>query len=77
MEIDPNDGGGNNWITSKAIDSFKTWVMYKPPAVGSQPVTWIPMSSYTWHWNGTANYLPPWALDGSEDGQVDSAPAED
>ena len=50
----PASGGGNDWYYTRASDSFQTWAMFKPPSKDSQPTTWIPMASYTWSWNGTA-----------------------
>ena len=40
-----------------ANDSFKTWVMYMPPAVGSQGTVWIPLKSYTWNWSATVSWM--------------------
>lgn len=64
------------WTRSKAIDSLKTWVMFRPPANGSQNTTWVPMASYEWSWHGDANYVSgSWVLSpkGSQVGNVDDA----
>lgn len=48
---------GINWNKATAQDTFKTWAMYRPPAVGTQPTTWIPIASYTWRWQGIATLI--------------------
>lgn len=48
------DMGGNLWDDAAASDALETWVMYKPPQVGSQGTCWIPMAHYTWDWSGEA-----------------------
>lgn len=55
LTFDPNDGGGTDWHLLTVADSFETWAMYKPPQVGSQGTTWIPIAKYTWNWSGTAD----------------------
>lgn len=50
----PGDGGGGDWYKAVANDSFKVWLMFRPPAVAGQGTTWIPLASYTWYWSGTA-----------------------
>ena len=46
----------DHWTLSTANDTFETWSMYKPPPVGTQRTTWIPMARYTWAWKGTATW---------------------
>ena len=71
------------WYRSKADDSFQTWAMYRPPALGNQPTTYIPIARYTWAWNGEAsrtfnnntNAFNPWQLISSGGGMM-GAPEE-
>ena len=51
-------GNPNNTLTKlTAHDILKTWVMYNPPAVGSQNTVWVPLANYTWSWSGTVSWL--------------------
>lgn len=60
---DPGDGGGHDWYSASANDSFQVWAMFQPPSQDGQPTTWIPMARYTWSWNGSASKVGgQWAL---------------
>lgn len=54
LNLNLTDGGGNDWYRSTADDSFKTWVMFKPPSKDGQPRVWIPLFRLDWNWNGAA-----------------------
>lgn len=54
LNWNPGDGGGADWYLAEAADSFKVWAMYRPPAVSGQATEWIPIASYEWSWEGTA-----------------------
>ncbi len=45
------------WTKSTAHDTFKTWVMYKPPKVGDLKHVWIPLVQFEWHWKAEAHFL--------------------
>jgi hypothetical protein len=68
------------WHNSTASDSFQTYVMYRPPAQGGQPTTWIPIARYTWTWKGAAERTfangiwSAYSLDPGSRGTVTSAP---
>lgn len=72
----PGDSGGTDWYSVDANDSFKVWLMYKPPAVGGQAAEWVPISSYLWSWSGAADKQGGlWALtqgSGSSQGVKDA-----
>jgi hypothetical protein len=58
-------GGNPNGTLTKltAYDTLTTWVMYNPPAVGSQGTVWVPLSDYAWSWSGTVSWLnAKWTL---------------
>ena len=72
----------HTWYRSKASDTFQTFAMYRPPpAVGSQPTTYIPIARYTWAWHGEAtrtqipntNQFNPWQLVSSGGGASGAA----
>ena len=46
---------GFNTVTFS--DKFGTWVMYKPPAVGSQGTIWVPLQSYSWSCSSTVQWI--------------------
>ena len=54
LSLNLTDGGGNDWYSSTANDSFKTWVMFKPPSKDGQPTVWIPLHRLEWSWDGAA-----------------------
>lgn len=49
-----DDGGGTDWYLGTASDSFRTYLMYRPPIVGNQSTVWVPLSRISWGWRGTA-----------------------
>ena len=48
-----NFNGYQGYNKIYANDTFTTWVMYNPPAVGSQGTVWVPLKSYTWGFSCT------------------------
>ncbi|MCG9895243.1 MAG: hypothetical protein MH204_07195 [Fimbriimonadaceae bacterium] len=46
------------WYESSASDSFKTFLMYKPPSAGGMDSVWVPLSRHDWSWQGTAIRTP-------------------
>jgi len=45
------DGGGNDWRTAFAGDTFQTWLMFKPSSTGA---IWVPLQQLGWSWTATA-----------------------
>lgn len=63
LEWNPGDGGGADWYKAEANDSFVTWAMYRPPAVGGQGTEWIPIAKYEWSWQAVAEkQLGVWVI---------------
>ena len=59
VSVPDRDNGGMDWRRAVAVDSMETWLMYMPPSKDRQRTIWIPMASYTWGWNGTAEKKGP------------------
>jgi hypothetical protein len=72
----------HTWHDSRAVDSFMTWLMYKPPSSAGQPTTYIPIARYTWSWGGQAkrtysnNSWGPFALQAGAYGGMNDPPVE-
>lgn len=44
------------WTKSTAHDTFKTWVMYRPPQNNNLGHVWIPIAKFEWNWKAEANW---------------------
>ena len=54
------------WNTAVRNDSFITWVMYRPPVVGTQGHIWVPLENYSWSVSFTLQWLNnQWAMTAS------------
>lgn len=51
-----NSPADQGFTSAGESDSFGTWVMYKPPAVGSQGTIWVPLQTYGWSWSFTSQW---------------------
>ena len=64
------------WNTATRHDQFTTWVMYKPPAFGTQGAIWVPLQSYSWDWSCTIQWLNnQWTITASNPSATTRAPA--
>ncbi|RYG35562.1 hypothetical protein EON81_12390 [bacterium] len=84
VEYAPQDLGGSDWYRSEAHDRFRTFVMYRPPAVNlgignNLNTVWVPIATYEWEWNGIATKTSgQWYLDlNQSSGSVTAVPRED
>ena len=57
-----NKTADQGFTTVAVHDKFSTWVMYNPPAVGSQGTIWVPLQSYAWDWAFTSVWNGIWPL---------------
>lgn len=50
-----------NWLVwhSQAVDTFRTWLMYEPPAKPGFKVVPIPLASYEWNWSCVSKWTQP------------------
>jgi hypothetical protein len=64
------------WNTATYTDQFSTWLMYRPPVVGSQSHVWVALETYGWSWLGTVQWVNnQWTITASNPSSTARAPA--